>query len=158
MAPRHSNSLMGLLKNWVTDNVFYSYLNSTTIGVQLSLRRRCTIAELNAGVTLLVALPGFKYRIIDAAMIAIGGAVTSATTVDITGTLTTSRKLLAVAIAALTQSAKVNAGAANATILADGASFTANDVNTAILGSVTGSAITVATAVDVFIEYVIEKV
>lgn len=157
MAPRHTASWMGVVKNWIQDNVLYSYNNSTTIGPQLSLRRRCTIAELNAGVTLLPALLGFKYRVIDAAMIAVGGAAAASTTVDIVGTLTTSRKLLAVAVAALTQSAVVRLGAANATVLADGASLTANDANTAITASVTGSALTTATNIDMFLEYVIER-
>ncbi len=37
------------------------------------VRRRCTIAEVNAGVTLLAALPGYKYRMVRAKAIAIGG-------------------------------------------------------------------------------------
>lgn len=121
-------------------------------------RERLTIAQVNAGATVLPATRGYRYRLIDAALIAVGGAVGAATTVDILGTLSAaSRKLLAVAIAALTQSALVRAGAANATLLADGASFTANDANTAITVSKTGADLTTATHVDVLISYVLEK-
>lgn len=122
------------------------------------LRQRATIAQVNAGLTLLPALPGYKYKLVDAALIAVGGAVAAATTVDILATLAgSSRKLLAVAVAALTQSALVRAGAANATILADGASFTANDANTAITIGKTGSTATTATHVDVLLSYVVEE-
>lgn len=132
-------------------------LNEASLsGGVLTLRKRLTIAQINAGATLLPAIPGAKYRLIDAYAIAVGGAVTSATTVDVSGTSTTARKLVAFGQAALTQSALVRAGAAGGVILADGASFTANDVNTAITAGVTGSAITVATHVDFQLTYAIE--
>ncbi len=121
------------------------------------LRSRVTTANVNAGATLLPAVPGFKYRIQDMTMIAIGGAAATATTVDILATQSTSSvKLLAVAVAALTQSAVVRAGAANATVLADGASFVANDTNTAITIGKTGSSLATATHIDVLITYVLE--
>lgn len=121
-----------------------------------TLQTRSTIAAVNAGATLLPAVPGFKYRIVDMSMIAIGGAAGASTTVDILATkATVSSKLLAVAIAALTQSALVRAGAANATILADGASFTENDTNTAITIAVTGAALTTATHIDTEVRYVL---
>jgi hypothetical protein len=121
------------------------------------IRKRFTIAEVNAGATILPALVGHKYRMHDAIMISVGGAAATATTVDILGTVTTSRKLLAVAVAALTQSAVVRAGAANATVLADGASFTANDENTAITIGKTGSDVATATHIDVELTYTIEE-
>jgi len=122
------------------------------------LRTRVAIADVNAGLTLLPAIPGVKYRLVDVALIAVGGAVGATTTVDILGTLAAaSRKLLAVAIAALTQSALVRAGAANATILADGASFTTNDDNTAITIGKTGASATTATHVDVILTYGIDQ-
>lgn len=124
------------------------------------IRRRCTVAEINAGVELLAAPgAGYAYRIIDAALIAIGGAASGSTSVDILATLATaSRKLLAAAIAGLTQSAVLRAGAANAAVLADGASFTANDANTAITVGKTGGALATATHVDVSVSYVIDEV
>lgn len=126
-------------------------------GVAKMQRTRVTLAQLNAGLVLLPALPGVKWRLLDAKVIAIGGAVTTATAVRVTGVQAGSTvALLSVAVAALTQSAVVRAGAANATVLADGASFAANDANTAVRVDKTGSAATVATNVDVFLEYVAE--
>lgn len=122
-----------------------------------SIRRRVTTAEVNAGINLLPALPGFRYRVIDCRMIAIGGAATTATTIDLNGTqATASVKLVANAVAGLTQSALLRAGAANSAILADGASFAACDANTAIAVGRTGSNMTVATAIDVSVDYVVE--
>lgn len=135
----------------------HQYINDVLIrfGEVEALRTRATIAQVNAGLTLLPALPGVKYQVLDAIMIAVGGAVAAATTVDLLATASgSSRKLLAVAVAALTQSALVRAGAANATILADGASFTANDANTAVTLGKTGSTATTATHVDITIFYV----
>src|SRR5688572_9491087 len=96
-------------------------------------RQRVTVARVNAGATLLAAPgAGYAYRLVDVNLIAIGGAASGATTVDILATLATaSRKLLAAAVAGLTQSTVLRAGAANAAVLADGASFTVNDENTA---------------------------
>ncbi len=119
-------------------------------------RFRTTIANVNTGVTLLAAIPGYKYRVIDATMISVGGAVGTCTSVDVLGTQSTSQKLLAVAIAALTQSAVVRAGAANAVVLADGASFVKNDVNTAITIGKTGGTCDTATNVDLILTYAIE--
>ena len=127
-------------------------------------RRRATIAEINAGVTLLPAIPGFKYRLMAMAAIAIGGAVTSATLVRINGTRAAGAVVLgSLAIARLAQSVMnvvgtpfATAGAESITTLADGASFTACDANTAITADKTGSSITVATHVDFLLTYTIE--
>ncbi len=120
------------------------------------VRRRCTIAEINAGVTLLAAVSGFKYRMVSCKAIAYGGAVGATTTVDVIGTLSTSRKLVAFAQASLTQSTVLTAGGTGGTVLADGASFTANDANTAITVGKTSSDLTTATGVDIIFEYVLE--
>jgi hypothetical protein len=122
------------------------------------LRTRATIAQINAGLELLPALAGYAYRMIDMAMIAVGGAAATATSVDINATRAAGAiKLLVVAVAALTQSAIVRAGAANAVILADGASFTACDANTAITLGKAGSSLATATHVDVILTYVTES-
>src|SRR5688500_11026181 len=55
-------------------------------------RQRFTVAQINAGVTVLAALPGYKYRLVDAAAIAIGGAAATATGVDLTATLSGSSR------------------------------------------------------------------
>lgn len=122
-----------------------------------NLRRRCTVAEVNAGVTLLAKLPGQKYRMTRCTAIAVGGAAGSVTTVDILGTQATSSvKLVAFAQASLTQSAVLKDGGTGATVLADGASHAACDTNTAITIGKTGSAVDTATHIDVNLDYVIE--
>lgn len=122
------------------------------------LRQRVTAAQVNAGLTLLAAIPGMKYRVVDITMISIGGAAAGATAVRINGTQASSVvQLLSVAVAALTQSTVVRAGAANATVLADGASFVACDANTAITIDKSGGSLTGSTNIDVILTYSIEK-
>lgn len=124
---------------------------------ELLVRARVTAADVNAGATILPALSGYRYRMVDCVLVAIGGAASGATTVDILATLSSaSRKLVAAAVAGLTQSAVARAGAANIAVLADGASFTANDANTAITIGKTGSNLATATHIDVLLTYVIE--
>jgi hypothetical protein len=122
-----------------------------------SVRTRFTTAQVNAGATLLPAVPGKKYRIVDMALIAIGGAAATATSVDILATQSASSvKLLAAAVAGLTQNTLLRAGAANAAILAGGLSFVQNDVNTAITIGKTNSDLATATHVDALVTYVLE--
>ena len=128
----------------------------TTGGLQENIRTRFTIAQVNAGATLLPALSGARYRMVACKAISIGGAAGAVTTVDVTGTSTTSRKLVAFAQASLTQSTVLVDGGSGGAVLADGASYTANDANTAILVSKTGSDITTATHIDIIFSYVIE--
>lgn len=122
-----------------------------------TIRKRFTVAEVNSGATILPAAEGIKYRMVDASAIAVGGAVGEVTTVDILGTATTGRKLVAFAQASMTQSTQLRSGGTGATILADGASYTANDANTAITIGKTGDAITTATHIDVLFSYVAEE-
>lgn len=120
------------------------------------LRQRVTLAQVNAGLTLLPALPGMRYRVQDIALISVGGAAAGATTVNIVGTQSASGvNLLAAAVAGLTQNTLLRSGAANAAILAAGASFVANDANTAITIAATGT-LTTSTHIDVLIDYTIE--
>lgn len=126
-------------------------------GGALSVRRRCTVAEINAGVTLLPAVPGFSYSLRDVTLIAIGGAASGATDVRVLGTRSAgSVALIVAAIAALTQSAVVKPNTANVTVLADGASFTPLDVNTAVTVGKTGGSLATSTHVDVIAQYVLE--
>ena len=121
-------------------------------------RIRSTIAEINAGKTLLPALPGLKYRLIEAIAIAYGGAATAVTTVDVLGTQATAGvKLVAFAQANLTQSTVLRSGGTGAAVLADGASHAANDVNTAITVGKTGSNVATATGIDIILTYAIES-
>jgi hypothetical protein len=126
------------------------------VGKVLHLRQRVTTANVNSGTTLLAAIPGLKYRVVDMALISIGGAASGATSVDIRATQSASGvNLLAAAVAGLTQNTLLRAGATNAAILAAGASFVANDVNTAITLNATGTLAT-STNIDVLLSYVIE--
>jgi hypothetical protein len=112
-----------------------------------------TTAQLNAGITLLPALSGIQYRLHDASFIAVGGAVTGATLVDLNATQgASSVKLVSNAVAALTQNTLLRAGAANSNILAGGASFAPCDTNTAVNLAAVGTAAT-ATHVHVLLTY-----
>lgn len=122
----------------------------------LNVRVRCTAAEIKAGKSLVAAIPGYKIRMVAASAIAYGGAVGATTSVDILGTRTSAVHLVAFAQASLTQSTLLNAGDSGAAILADGASFTALDANTAVTVGLVGSDITTATGVDIIFSYVLE--
>lgn len=124
-----------------------------------SVRVRATTAEVNAGKTLLAAIAGFAYRIVDMTMIAIGGNAATATSVDIVGTRAASEvRPYVVAVAALTRSAIVKPNSSNVTALADGASHTPLDANTAVtvVKQSGGSNLATATHIDVILSYTIE--
>ena len=136
--------------------VFLNSDNSKSLSGELvqTLRTRVTLAQLNAGLTLLPAVAGYKYRLIDVTLIAVGGAATAATAVRITGVQSASTvALISAAVAALTQSTVVKPNTANVTVLADGASFVQNDAAGAIAIDKTGSAMTTLTHVDVNLVY-----
>ena len=138
-----------------------SYGN-VALNVVKEVRKRCTLAEVNAGVTLLAAPgAGLAYRMTGfCKMIGIGGAVTANTTVDVLGTRSgSSVKLYAGAQAALDENdVNTNAVVAEIAELAAGLTNTVLDANTAITVGNTGSDMTTATHVDVSIQYVIEAV
>lgn len=126
-------------------------------GVVYPIRTRFTIAQVNAGATLLTAVPSLKWRMVDVMGIAVGGAVTSVTTVDVLGTQSSSSvKLAAFAQASMTQSTVLRPGVSGTTVLANGASFVANDAGTAVTVGKTGSDITVATHVDIIGTFVLQ--
>jgi hypothetical protein len=127
-------------------------------GKVYTARLAATIAQVNAGATLVAAVPGYKIRLIAASEIAVGGAATGATTVDILGTQATSSvKLLAVAVAGLTENALVRDDHANSAILAAGASFVDNDANTALTVAKTGSNVATATHVHFAVTYTLVR-
>jgi len=130
---------------------------SAVTGAIQNLRRRVTIAEVNAGLVLLPAMAGVKYRLVDITLIAVGGAAATATAVIITGVQSTSTvSLISAAVAALTQSAVVKPNTANVTVLADGASFVKNDAAGPISIAKTGSSLATATHIDVILSYTME--
>lgn len=127
-------------------------------GIVRTIRSRFTIAQVNAGATVLPAVAGRKYRLIDVLAIAIGGAAGAVTTVDVLATkATASVKLAAFAQASLTQSTVLRPGVAGTAVLADGASFTQNDANTPLTINKTGSDVTTATHIDLVLSYALEE-
>jgi hypothetical protein len=124
-------------------------------GMVQNVRQRFTIAEINAGATLVAAVAGKSIRMVTCKAIAVGGAAGAVTTVDVLGTLSTGRKLVAFAQANLTQSTVLTDGGTGAAVLADGASYTANDAGTAVTVGKTGSNVTTATHIDVIFDYVL---
>lgn len=132
------------------------------IGVLKQQRTRVTVAQINAGFTLLPAIPGVKWRIDDLKMIAIGGAASGATDVRLLGTRAGAGVALGIAaVAGLTQSTVLRlgspfatAGTASIVALADGASHTALDSNTAVTAGKTGGSLATSTAVDFLLSYV----
>lgn len=125
------------------------------MGDNLSIRRRFSLAEVNAATSLLPAFPGFGFRLVDVAMVAIGGAAGAATTVDILATQSgASVKLFAAAIGTLTQDALVKLSTAN--MLANGLSLVKNDSGTGLTISKTGAALTTLVSLDVVLTFAYE--
>ena len=137
-------------------NLEADVLTVTNHPVMYTRRTRFTIAQVNAGATLVAAIPGKSIRMVNCKAISVGGSAGAVTTVDVLGTASTSRKLVAFAQASLTQSAVLTAGGTGAAVLADGASYTANDAGTAVTVGKTGSNVTTATHIDVIFDYVVE--
>ncbi len=120
-------------------------------------RQRIITADWNAGKSILAAVAGQKYRMVACSLIAYGGAAGALTTADILATQgTSSVKLLAGAQAQLTQSSVVKDGGTGGAVLADGASYVANDAATAITAGKTGNDLTTATGIDVLLSYIVE--
>lgn len=134
-------------------------LQSSDAGVY-NVRVRASAAEVNAGTKeVLPAVAGYAYRIVDMTMIAIGGNAATATSVDIVGTRSAGTvRPYVVAVAALTRSTLVKPNSANVTALADGASHTLLDANTAVLVAKQsgGSNLATATHIDVVLSYTLE--
>lgn len=133
---------------------------ASRLGMVLSTRQRFTAAQVNAGATVVAAVAGQKFRIVDCTLIAVGGAADTATSVDIIGTRSAAEvRPIVAAVAALTENAVVKPDTANVTVLAAGASFTPLDVNTAItIGKQSGGgSLGGATAIDVVLTYAAEE-
>jgi len=61
---------------------------ASRLDVVQGTRTRVTIAQVNAGATLVAGVAGMTLRLIDAFIISIGGAAAAVTTVDIASTIT----------------------------------------------------------------------
>jgi len=155
----------GLVYNQTTDQLQLNPPGSTAAwraipdafaSVQ-TIRTRVTTAEANAEATILAAISGYKIRVVDWTMIAIGGNAATATSVRLRATQGASAVSLAVVlIAALTRSTAVKPNSANVTNLADGAAFVANDAGTGITVDVDNDNLATATHIDVILSYVLE--
>lgn len=122
-------------------------------------RVRVTLAQVNAGYDLLPAVAGYAYRLINSALIAIGGAAATATSVDIIGTRSTAVRPFVTAVSAMSENTRIGLGHANCVILAAGASFTALDANTSVtIGTQAASAGNLATCTHVDVELLYEMV
>jgi hypothetical protein len=126
-------------------------------GLVQHARVRVTTAQINAGHIVLPAVAGRAYRLVDASMIAIGGNAGGTTGVRLRATQSASEVTLFDAkVAGLTANTLLRIGTAtNGLILAAGASFVANDANTAVTLIKDGSDLTTATHVDVLLSYVL---
>lgn len=130
--------------------------------IRKDLRARVTTALVNAGSVLLPALPTVRWRLFDIILISIGGAASGATDVRILGTRAGASVALGIAaVAGLTQSTVLRAGSPFATAgtasivcLADGASFTQLDANTAVTIGKTGGSLATSTNIDVLLGFV----
>lgn len=126
--------------------------------VVYQVRLRATIAEVNAGLDLVAAPPaGFKLRMVDAILIAEGGAAAGATSVRVSGTSGSSAvHLVTAAVAGLTQNTVARIGATNIGALAAGASFEAMDEATGLTLNANGT-LTTATHIHALVSYVIDE-
>lgn len=117
-----------------------------------------SVANINAGYTLIPCPNGYKIRVNDFSMTAIGGAASGATDVRLLATQNAASVALGVAaIAGLTQNTQNRSGSAAIPVLAGGASYALNDRNTDITVGKTGGALATATGVMFQVSYSIEK-
>lgn len=128
-------------------------LNSAGDPIVFNQRHRVTTAEVNAGHKLVDVPADLSFRLIDVKVIAYGGAITGLTTLDI---LDGSTKLVTFDQTYLTQSTLLGVQSTGATLIADGASFTARTAGNDITIGKTGNAMATATGVDVILTYVLE--
>ncbi len=128
-------------------------LDALSDPVMFNQYHRVTVAEVNAGHTLLSVPTSKKFRLVDCTLIAIGGNAATATTVDVK---CGSSILIAAAAGTLTRSAVVKPNSSNVTVLADGASFTAKTAGDDVTIIKAGDDLETATHIDVILSYVLE--
>ena len=111
-----------------------------------------TAAEINAASHTLVTVPaGRSFQLVDAKIMATGGSAATLTSLELTG----SADMVSWGQAALTQSTLLLMDNAGTTILADGASFTAQTAGTDVQLTKTGGDLTTATGVTVVVSYIL---
>jgi len=127
---------------------------STADNIVRTVRKQFTVAQVNAagGTALVAGIAGQQIQPIYAAMIAIGGAVTQATTIDII-VQTSGTKPFQGLQANLTENAVADDLASGLAPLAAGLSFTPQTAGKGVLISKTGADEATATHVDVIFVY-----
>ena len=134
-------------------------VNTSGKGHVAHLRQRVTVADINAGLTLLPAKEGIAYRLIDFSFTAIGGSASGATDVRLLGTQGAASVALFIApIASLVVNVFFAGRTLTTHILTAGGSFVRNDEATAITIGKTGGTLATSTHVDVVMTYAIEYV
>ncbi len=129
-------------------------VGSLTPGIVRNARVRATAAQVNAGHTVLPAIPGYKYRMIDCTLIAAGGTTDGVTGVQVKCDTTL---LVDAKVAAIERNVVARAGDTDVNVLADGASFVAQAANKPITVIKDGDDLTGATYMDVIFTYSIEE-
>jgi hypothetical protein len=134
----------------VTSDALSDALKASQVRVH---RQRVAVANVNAGATLIAVDAAYKFRMIDCTLIAVGGAASGATGVQVKCGATI---LVNAAVAGLTQSAVARAGATHIAVIADGASFAAQTAGDEVTITKDGSDVATATSIDVIIMYVLD--
>lgn len=114
---------------------------------------RITLAELNAGYTLVSAVTGKSIKVVNYYLRIIGGAATAATDVRIQDNNGTPVVVVTAAVAALTENAEVNGRETIANVTKGAGWMSALTASKALQIVKTGSAMTTLTHVDVIVEY-----
>jgi len=121
--------------------------------VVFSTRHAATVAEINAGHTLVTVPAALAFRLVGIKAVAYGGACGAVTSVDVKASAVI---LASYAQANLTQSNLLDLKTTGTTLLADGASFTSQPVGVDITVIKNGSDTTTCTGIIFDIDYVLE--
>ena len=123
-----------------------------------NVRTRIAIADLAAATTLLPAIPGYRYRMIRCTASAFGGNAATSTSIDVSGTRAAAAVILVSFVTTDLDTSEVHWDGDGTTgvVLADGASYTQLDVNTAITAAEVGAGTTGATHIDLNLSYCVE--
>jgi len=119
--------------------------------------KNVTLAELNAGATIVPERTGFSYAVTGFTVVAKGGAATAATAVTLSTTDDTPSVLATIPVALLEEDQAATQSSDNGTAdVTIGANFAKElTVGKGVTIEKTGSAMTTATSFDVVVEYVI---
>lgn len=134
-------------------------------GIVYCKYKRCTLAEVKAGVTIVSGFPGYKIRVVQCGFTAIGGAGATADGIKLLGTVAGSSAALAtVLVAALAQNVYHEIGFTNETPAlwiapaSAGVTFAGCDVGTPVTcEDYGGAALDTLTHLDVVLRYCLDQ-